>query len=265
MPSDFSPAGLWPVRWMCDVSTVSPTVTGMAVKFAGDALWALSGRQFGLTTVTLRPARWYRRDTPFPDAWIAMPGSMQPPLGANTYGSTWWGWDTGEIFSGSGCTSADEVYLPAPVNAVSQVKVDGVVLATTAYRVDNNRILIRIDGNTWPTFNDLRLDDTRVGTWSVQAKFGQNIPSGAELAVGELACEYIRATQGDDCRLPRNITQIARQGVTITLPDPAEAFKSGLTGLRVADMFIKTWNPGGIKSRPRVYSVDRALPRRVGT
>lgn len=260
MPGDFTPTALWPVRWSCDVSTVSPYATGAAVKFASDTLWALSGRQFGLTTVTLRPARWYPIDTPFPDVWLAMPGAMMPPLGATGYSGGWWGFPAGL------CLGTTDAHLPAPVKTVSQVKVDGLVLPSSSYRVDDNRILVRTDGNTWPGFNDLRLDDSQIGTWSVTAAYGMAIPDGAELAIGELACEYLRGMNGEDCRLPRNVTQIARQGVTITMPNPTEAFKAGLTGLRLTDAFILTWNPGRLRRRARTYSVDNiASVRRSNT
>jgi hypothetical protein len=262
MPGDFTPQALWPCRFNCDVSTASPTVTGLAVQFATDVLWALSGRQFGFTTVTLRPVQWHQRDTPFPDLWIAWPGAMAPPMSASPFG-TWWGWAIDEIDMGF-CSNV-EARLPAPVYDVTQVKVDGQILPTTSYRVDDNRILVRTDGNAWPAWNDLRKDDTQNGTWSATGVFGSNIPADAALAVGELACEFLRAIDGEDCRLPKNITSIARQGVTIRLPDPAEAFKSGLTGLRLPDLFIKTWNPKGLRSRARSYSVDTHLLRRTGT
>lgn len=256
--TDFAPIALWPIRWACDVSTASPIVTGLAARYATDTIWALSGRQYGLITITLRPARWFPRETSFPDAWLAMPGAMLPPLGATSYGGGWWGWP-------GFCMGSTEAHLPAPVKSITQVKVDGAILPTTSYRVDDNRILVRIDGGTWPSYNDLRFADTAVGTWSVTAQYGQSVPDGAELAVGELACEYLRAINGEDCRLPRNISSIARQGVTITMPDPVQTFKDGLTGLRLVDQFVMTWNPNRLKRRAKAYSVDLIVARRTNT
>jgi hypothetical protein len=123
---------------------------------------------------------------------------------------------------------------------------------------------VRIDGSTWPYVNQLTLPDTGPGTWTVTAQYGESVPSGASIAVGELACEFLRGIRGEDCRLPRNVTQIARQGVTITLPDVTSQFENGLTGLYFCDMFIKTWNPKMLRSRSRVYSVDRPQRGRVG-
>jgi hypothetical protein len=258
--TEFQPSTAWPCRFVCDVDTYSPTVTAGAVQMATDILWALSGRQFGLTTVTLRPTRWYPRETSFPDAWIAMPGAMWPPMGAVSYSSDWYGWPA------ASCMGSNTAHLPAPVKTVTQVKVDGVALTpVTGYRVDDNRILVRTDGSLWPSFNDLRLDDTQVGTWSVTAQYGLGVPASAQWAIGELACELLKGFNGEDCRLPRNLVSVVRQGVSVQLPAAADTFKDGLTGLQLCDLFISTWNPKHLRARARTYSIDTMPPRRVNT
>jgi hypothetical protein len=261
MPTPFTPPLPWPVRWQCDVSTKSPYATGQAVKFASDVLFALSGRQFGLTTVVLRPSKTYSASTPFPDGWTPWPGLMWPPIGAYATGGGW-GYIVGQLGT---CQDVNEALLPAPINAVTQVKVDGLVVTGSAYRVDDNRRLVRTDGTAWPATNNMMLDDTQLGTWSVTVTVGQAPPDGSDIVVGQLACEYIRALEGNDCRLPKNVTNIVRQGVTISMPDPTIAFTKGLTGLPMVDAFIQTWNPGRLKSRSRTYSIDRVPIRRSGT
>jgi hypothetical protein len=254
---DYSPAASWPCTWPCDVSSESPTVTGNAVVFASEVLWSLSGQRFGFTTVKLRPSRDLPLDTPYPDAWMSWPGTQPPPLGATGSGG-YFDWILPMI-----CTGRQELKLPSPVHAIIEVRVDGTPLVTGAYRLDAAHLLVRVDGSTWPVTNDTRLPDTAVGTWSVTAQYGESVPSGAALAVGELACEFIRGLNGQDCRLPRGVTQLSRQGVTISLPDVSTMFDKGLTGLFFADMFIKAWNPKGLRTRARTYSVDRTPFRRV--
>lgn len=266
MSSDFSPAASWSVLWPCDVTTESPTVTGTAVAFASEVLWSLTGQRFGFTTVKLRPCRDYAMDTPYPDGWQSWPGT-QPPAdvtGAGYYGYYWFAAGCAACTGGCSCASLSEVKLPAPIHAVTEVKVDGAVLATTAYHVDNGRLLVRTDGSTWPTSNNLALADTQVGTWSVTAQYGETVPTSAAIAVGELACEFIKGLSGQDCRLPRSVTQLARQGVTMSMPDMSTMFEKGLTGLFFADMFIKTWNPKGLRARARTYSIDQRPRGRVG-
>ena len=91
------------------------------------------------------------------------------------------------------------------------------------------------------------------------------MPEGAELAMGQLACEIAKAAAGGDCKLPAGLQQLVRQGVTISYPDVGELFRQGRTGLYLVDMFVATWNPSGLRQRSRVYSVDRPTVRRAGT
>lgn len=258
MADDFVPPSTWPCIFTCDVLSESPATTGAAVSMASGILYALTGMRFGFTTITLRPVPEYPSDTPFPDGWLPWPGTQAPPLGAVTSGWGYYPWYWA-------CQNSTEIRLPAPVHAVNQVKVDGAVLATNTYRLDNNRILRRIDGKTWPTYNNLLSDDTVVGSWSIQAQYGETIPDEAPYAVGALACQIIKGMHGEDCGIPSTVTNLARQGVTISMPNPNELFKGGLTGVFVADMFIRTWNPKGLRGRARVYSVDTSSHVRAGS
>jgi hypothetical protein len=228
-----------------------------AVELATEVVWSLSGRQFGLCEVTLRPCRRDCREYPFPADLAPFPGYRNLLASAAVdVGCT--GCD-----GSCSCTGLSEVVLPAPVHSVTQVKVDGVVVSGSGYRLDDNRILVRL-GASWPTCNDLARDDDQPGTWSVTAEYGTPVPEGGTWAVGELACELLKARNGEDCRLPKAVTQLVRQGATIQFPNAVELLREGLTGLWLVDMFVQTWNPNRLKRRSSVYSVDRALHRRTG-
>lgn len=257
------PCDTWPVTWVCDVSCESPTVTAEAVELATEVVWALSGRQFGLCEVTLRPCRSDCAEFPWPGSdWALWPGVswINPTLIAGQ----WFNVVCGRCVQGCSCSSISEVLLPAPVHSITQVKVDGVVVSGSGYRLDDNRILVRL-GDEWPTCNDLAQPDTALNTWSVTARYGLEVPVGGSWAVGELACELIRARNGEDCRLPRNVTQLVRAGVTLRFPQVQELLRVGLTGLYLVDQFVTTWNPAGLKRRSGTYSVDRPPHRRVDT
>lgn len=266
--SRYGPCEVWPAYFPCDVSCQSPTVTGQAVELATEVVWALSGRQFGLCEVTLRPCR--RECTSFPwpgdgtyaGNWTQWAGSgwINPTLIAGQ----WFNVVCGRCTTECSCSSISEVVLPAPVAEVVQVKIDGVVVSGSDYRLDNDRLLVLLNGE-WPHCNDLALPDTEVGTWSITARYGDDVPEGGKWAVGELACELMKALAGEDCRLPRNVTQLVRQGVTIDFPPVAELMARGQTGLYLVDQFIATWNPNGLRRRSGVYDVDKPPHRRVGT
>jgi hypothetical protein len=195
----------------------------------------------------------------------SFPGSGSGFVSPALIGGKWFNISCGGCVGGCSCSSVSEVVLPAPVNRIVEVKIDGTPLVTGAYRLDNARLLVRTDGGEWPLCNNIGANDTEEGTWSVTAEFGTHVPEGGAWAVGELACELIVAIGGGDCRLPRNITQLVRQGVTISFPNVVELFKEKATGLYLVDLFIATWNPNRLSARSGVYSVDRALPRRPGT
>ena len=264
MVAQFGPCEDWPVQWTCDLDTLNPAVTGLAVSMATETLWGLTGQRFGLCEVTLRPCRRDCHTGSFFD-------DFGPPWAGGSYpqpaliGGQWFNLTCGSCHGGCSCSTVSEVLLPAPVLRIVEVLIDGTPLVTGAYRVDNNRLLVRTDGGEWPRCNDLTLSDTEVGTWSVTAVYGEELPDGAALAMGQLACEIAKAADGGDCKLPVGLQQLVRQGVTISYPDVGELFRQGRTGLYLVDMFVTTWNPNRLRTRSRVYSVDRPSVRRAGT
>jgi hypothetical protein len=258
------PCADWPVQWTCDLDTLNPAVTGIAVSMATETLWSLTGMRFGLCEVTLRPCASECQTGSFYD-------DFGPPWASGSYpqpaliGGLWYNLTCGSCSGDCSCSAVSEVRLPAPVYEIVEVLIDGVVLASSAYRLDNNRLVVRTDGGRWPRCNDLSRDDNEADTWSITALYGEPLPAGAELAMGELACEIAKAADGGDCRLPPGVQQLVRQGVTISYPDVGELFRQGRTGLYLVDMFVSTWNPYGLRQRSRVYSVDRPTVRRAGT
>lgn len=261
--ADFGPCANWPIHWTCTLTAEDAPVTGYAVSMASRVLWSLSGRRFGACTTTIRPCRKDCYDN-WPWGWTEWDRSV---LGTSVWSDYryWFPLSCGSCISGCACSEVSEAVLPSPVSQIVEVKVDGTPLVTGAYRVDNNRLLVRTDGLKWPLCNDLSVDDTEAGTWSVTASYGEDIPEGAALAMGELACEIVKAGRGIDCRLPPGVTQLVRQGVTIQYPDIGQLLKDGRTGLYLVDMFLAAENPDGLKTRARFFRVDRPQVRRTNT
>lgn len=260
MSTNFGPQP-WPVIWSCDVSMNSPAATGYAVSAATEILHAMSGRQFGFTTVRLRPCREDCYTSPWPATW---------PLWGSSWSSAGWvspfrDWyalpGCGDCAGTCSCGPLPQVKLPGVVDQILEVRVDGSLLVTGSYRLDESRYLVRTDGQAWPRCNNLTLADTETGTWSVTASYGQPVPETGQLAIGELACELLRAMNGEDCMLPRYVTSVARQGVSISFPDLSKL--KGRLGLRLSDLFIATFNPEGLTRRSKVYRVDGHTARRA--
>lgn len=232
------PCSAWPVVWgACDLTGVSPAVTGVAVQAATEVLWSLSGRRFGTCQLTIRPCRrdcsgmsWgFLAGFSGPSGWWQW-GTYPRPLFFN---GVWYNLTCGGCTDGScSCSIVSEALLPSPVTAVVDVKVDGVTLSPTAYRLDDYRKLVRVDGGQWPLCNDLTKADTQTGTWSVTVQFGESVPDLGQVAVGELACQFARAlSDTGDCRLPKPVQQLIRQGVTLNFLNPTEVFSGGKVGL----------------------------------
>lgn len=247
----------------------TPELEAFAAMAATEALWHRTKRQFGLCTVTLRPCR---KDC-FPawpwiptNGWYNLSGSTWPFPQPALVGGAWINIACGTCTSGCSCTSVSEVRLPYPVNSIVSVRVDGALLPTTAYRVDNFNLLVRLDGEEWPRCNNLNLSDTEVDTWSVTARYGDDVPQIGKLAAGQLAVEIAkRCLNASGCLIPAgSIQEITRQGVKKVFFDANQAFKGGLIGLTYADMFIKTYNPSGT-GLATVFDIDGPKPRRAGT
>lgn len=161
--------------------------------------------------------------------------------------------------SGCSCRPMHEIRLPGPVAEVYQVSIDGALLDTSSYRVDNGNRLLRTDGEPWPSCQDMSLDVTEVGTMGVWYVPGI-VPSAAGLwAAGVLVCEFTKACTGGKCRLPSTVTSVARQGVTMELK--ASLWVDGLTGIREVDAYIVAVNPNALRQPAKVWSPDLAEPR----
>lgn len=252
----------WDPTWTCHLPTGSYGASGQAAAIATEILFALSGRQFGLCTNTVRPCRssCFGDVYPSPDWWNSG-GGLSYPQPALVQGH-WLNLTCGDCTGGCSCTTVSEVVLPGPVVQVLQVKIDGVVQAASTYRLDDWRLLVRLN-DLWPLCNDLNLDDTHVGTWSVQFTTGVPVPALGQLACAELATEIAKYLACDStCVLPKPIQSITRQGMNIMFLDPNKVFADGKLGLYFCDLFIQTYNPAKLRRRSRAYDIDSLAARR---
>ncbi|MGX4707705.1 hypothetical protein LZP97_26860 (plasmid) [Rhodococcus sp. DMF-1] len=220
-----------------------------AVDSAVTVLWALTGRRFGACPVVARPCP--RRPDPITGCWTPGIGFM-PILDAGV-------WRNVALAAGT-CDpyGPNVIDLPGPVQEITTVTVDGVVLAPDSYELHGDR-LYRAGGQSWPG-QDLSLPPGAAGTWSVEYLRGTLPPAGAAHAVGQLAVEFWNACSGGKCQLPRRVTSISRQGVTVQKVDPTDLISAGQTGIPEVDLWVYALNPNKLAAPPRVISPD-ARPR----
>jgi hypothetical protein len=156
----------------------------------------------------------------------------------------------------------EAVELYAPASTITEVKVNGVVLSSASYRLDPGGVLRRTDGQSWPLCQDLNAPDTEDNTWSVTYLPGFPVDAAGAVAAGKLAGEYVKACAGGTCDLPRGVSQVVRNGVTLTLTPGS--FPGGMTGIIETDAYIRRWNPHGLAGPSMVMSPDLHRPRTVG-
>ena len=269
------PCEVWPVKWpaSCDLSTASPEITGIALQAASELLYEMTAQRFGECQVALRPCReecygsgWVGQGWA---SWSQWPGGG---FGGGGGGPTpywnngnWYNMGCGQCGSGCSCTAISEVWLPGPIASIVEVKVDGVVLVNGLdYRVDDYRKVVRL-GAMWPYCNDLNQPDTATGTWVITASYGEPVPTLGQLAVGEIACEFVKLLTGEECSLPNGITDLTRQGISMSFGNTSTDLTQFFARYPISYLFIKTYNPNGLQAKSAAYDLDGPGYRAVGT
>lgn len=232
---------LWPADPACfteDWAALSEEVRGRSLALASMTLTRLTGGRVSECPITVRPRSGH-------ECGFTVSGT---PFHPSNWSGTWTNNHTGFGL---------EVTLPPPVGRIDEVKIDGVVLATNKYRLVNGRHLLFSPEIVLPIWQDLFLADTEPGTMSVTYLNAYPVTQIGAVAAGLLAMEFAKACIGSGkCRLPREVTSIVRQGITMEIA--AGSFPNGLTGIREVDSYIASWNPNALSYAPTVWSPDQA-------
>lgn len=252
-------AGEWPVTYTgtgspFDQSGFDPAVQEEFEAMAANLLWAWTNRIYGIRTELIRPSR---VRTPYRTSLFA---GMGPAAAFDALsGTPGWGWlpyySDGEwlpVLCGEcGLASCEEhsdpraIWLPGPVDAVLEVKVDGIVLDAADYRLDYGHTLVRQDRQTWPLTQDLYAAPDSAGTWSISFQRGVPVPPGGQNAAGLLAIELYKASVQDaTCGLPSRVQSITRQGVSMEIVQQtfvrANSEQETWTGIFTIDSWISS-------------------------
>lgn len=260
--ADTGPCSLWAsvddLAECCDAATASSDneeALENHLIVASQILWELSGRRYsGACAKTVRPCQSNCSCWPFQRFTVGDSSDLH-----YLWTGREWSWNApGWRGSSCGCGCTPRVLLSGyPVQTIQQVKINGDVVSPTTYRLDEKRYLTRRDGGFWPSCQNLALDDTEDGTWSITYIFGEGPPVAGALAATRLACELLSAcTDGAECKLPSQAVRVVRQGITIdTLQPLARMLLDGSTGLVEIDSFIAAYGQGP-KRRPAVWSPE---------
>lgn len=204
-----------------------------SVRMASEVLYEMSGRTFpGWCQATIRPC----------SDWGPCGGYQVLDRGhiVEWGGESWRGQDA----PGCSCGFLQSVTLPGVAQGVVRVTIDGDVLDPDAYRLDPDNTLVRVDGDGWPVCQNMNAASTEAGTFEVVYAHGYSPPEVGRRAAVQLAHEFWLACSGRACKLPVGVTQIVRQGLTITRA--ASLFKDGATGLAMTDSFLAAYQADNV-------------------
>lgn len=272
-PGPLTPDGTGPCAWPLDASCAPdfpPLVADwtpahvLAVEIATDMLWRRTAGRYGLCPELIRPCRRACSPDRHGTGWLWDPhqtGALNPYLDER---GKWFNFGCSCPRPDCSCKAPCIIRLPGPVNSVVEVRVDGVVLPPDEYVLSTRRRdhadLIRkggLEGECWPTCQDLEKDITEPGTFSVLYLRGKAVPAAGMRALGSLANEiYKQCTGARGCRLPERVQTVTREGVTYEMFDPGEWLEQGLTGLRDVDAWIRAVNPHQHTQPSAVFSLD---------
>lgn len=224
------PCEPWPITWPCDVATVDPDLLAAAQSLAEQLVWSLSGYRIGICD--------YREAFRHPSTGYC--GFPYKDANGN--------WRNNGQRGGECCRV---LLTNRPVEAITEVVDAGVVLDRTEYMMEGS--WLRRRGACWTS--SFPCDDPQL---IVVYQAGVPFPAGTGAAVGEVACEYLSALQGGQCRLPSRATSITRQGVTVTLDTAADFVGRRRIGLPITDAWLESVSGSGPRVASRVYSPDLA-------
>jgi hypothetical protein len=246
---------------------LSDELRASAEALATEFLWNWTGRVFGSCVTLLRPCRVGLPKSTALASFLSsrvyhqglFNGSSQSPFQPLLLGGQWLNISCGQCGQYCSCESTPSLQLPYPVTQVTEVRIEGVVLPWTSYRLDNSALLVRTDGERWPISQDMEAPAGDPNTWSVEFDYGRAVPIGGQVAAGVLALEFAKVLCNDSsCKLPQRVQTITRQGVTVGFMDLFTDLDKGHTGLWLVDSWVASVTMP--KRGGQVFSVD--VPRK---
>lgn len=143
-----------------------------------------------------------------------------------------------------------------PVRNVLEVVELGGVVDPSKYTLRDNAFIKKNNNTPW-LMNDY-------SELLVTYEYGAKPPTAGKQAAIRLANEFYLYETGDDqCALPASVTNIQRQGVTVTVLDPQEFLLQGRTGIYEVDLFIRTANPKKALKKSKLYVSGRPRGERI--
>jgi hypothetical protein len=232
-------------------------VRSRAESLAAMVMWAATGRQFGLCSVTVQPQVRHELLPGYQTFPVAYEGFDNGPYIEHGQWKEDCSGQDSVCWTGAGTCGA-LLNGPTKTSQVTSVKVDSVALPAGSFVVVDGDTLVRTDGVCWPTCTNVAQQSPPA--FEVTYQVGNPIPAAVQAAFETLACEYAKVCAGGKCSLPQTMRTLTRQGVEVTVAEVPEDGRRFRTGIKVVDAVIAAVNPAGLSRRPMVYSPDMPRP-----
>lgn len=158
----------------------------------------------------------------------------------------------------TGCCASGDCIVLHDASGVTEVRIDGVVVPPEDYHFSAARgTLCAVPPLRWPTRDNLY---SPVGTLEVDVRVGAEPDAWALAVASELACELWKSCAGDkSCRLPKNVTRITAQNVTVELTQDEAKY-----ALPAVAAWVNTVNPARAVVPARIFSPEADRARATG-
>jgi len=216
--------------------SISDFAAQAAIEIATAVLYEVTGRRWsGADTASVRPSAVDTSSKAVVPGWVPSWGSYDSSNGP--------------------CIPTDVLDLGYfPVISIGQVRIDGVVVPSSAYQLQEQKLLVRIDGGVWPCTQNLSDPATAVDTFEVNIVHGIDPPVAGKHCCAFYAAELAKSFCNLDCALPQRTQYVTRQGVSSILADPLNVIDRGMIGLPNVDSWVRAVNPHKRRKRAMMMS-----------
>lgn len=242
-------------------------------RVAAEILYNRTGQRFGDgCTHAVRPCRksctdqyrWLWQGQTLGSGYRMTGGFIPYMAGGEMYNATVCGCET-DCHCGS---ELCQIELPGPILDITKVDINGTEINKALYFSYDARFLVlrpevadvhpELGITCWPMCQDLSRPPEQPNTFTVYYSVGIAVPFMAAAAMSEIMNHLASQCNGCGCGADARqaLQRLSRQGVELEFADAQQVFTDGRIGLPLADLFVQTYNPGGLPRQMRVLSPD---------
>ena len=131
--------------------------------------------------------------------------------------------------------------VPYPIQDVTEVSIDGVIVPPAEYELRNNRHIVKLSGDRWPTCNSMGLPDSDQPTVIVEFTYGREAPLELRMGAARLVEQLYKACNDARCDLPKNVRSVQRRGIEFDVEPLTKLLSGKKTGIDILDYALEKY------------------------